>query len=111
MSLDKYVFNGQRWQWKRISTTLEFGPVDNLLRVTPEDAKPYEAFLSVPAEFVKFIYDLLKDKPVTGPVRLYLDEEVGRWAFGFTLPVVGGELEHYDLWYYTESSFPAWARR
>lgn len=111
MSLDNYVFNGQRWKWRRIDTSLEFGPVDNLVRVSPENQKEYEVFVSVPAEFVKYLYDVLKDKPALRPCTLYLDQEGKRWSFGYSLLTVQNEKVYCDLWPYTASSFPSWARR
>lgn len=115
MSLDKYVFPGPRWHWKRIDTSLEFGPVDNLVRVSPEAQKPYEVFVSVPTEFIKFIYDVLKEQPAIDVCRLYLDQEVegklAKWAFGFVLTDMNQGKHQYDLWYYNASGFPSWARR
>jgi len=111
MSLDRYVFNRPRWNWRRINTSLEFGPVDNLVCVSPEGRKEYEVFVSVPAEFVKYLYDVLKDKPALAPCTLYLEQEGKRWSFGFSLTTVQQEKVYCDLWHYTESNFPSWAHR
>ena len=103
MSLQgRYVFNGPKWHWTRLNYQIEYGPVDNLVTIRGENVKERHAHVSVPAEFVKFLHDTVEVKSV---VQLFLEQRSSRWAFGFTV-----DGESYDLWYYTATGFPSWAR-
>lgn len=101
MSIDQYVFNGPKWNWRRIDYQIDYGPVDNLVTISSGQSKDKHVHVSVPAEFVKFLHDTVK---VKGTVSLWLEHRENRWAFGFTTG-----SDDYDLWYYTASSFPLWA--
>lgn len=65
--------------------------------------------LKAPTELFKFALEVLGVKD-TSSLLFYIERDDKRWYFGVEYEVDPERYDHMDLWYYTRSNLPVWAR-
>jgi hypothetical protein len=101
------TFDTPQWRFYGAKEYRDYYVCDGAVAVSPEHGEDYAVPVAVPVEFVKFLHDIGHHERVT----LFLDQMQKRWVFGYYWMGEDEELHVVDLWHYSASSFPFWARR
>lgn len=94
-------------KWLRVTEPKTFADrVENSVRIIPLRGRERQVYVTIPTEFYILLTQLEKPERLKeNKVSFYLEEYGKRWIFGYFIAE-----EAVDLWFYTPSTLPGWAR-
>lgn len=100
------TFVKPQWVFKKARNRDVYGTLRNAMHIRPGGrSKERVVPVDIPTEFFRFARDVLKIVEFRPDALFYLEKDNSRWYLGFD-----SGHDRIDLWYYTKSTLPDWAK-